>query len=73
MRAYIKHDYGLDHPDDLEKIVAYLKEHGELLILPDTVETLYRRFSDERFSASWLTPAPDILETFADWLSDIDV
>lgn len=73
MKVYEKYDYTLDHPADMEKIMRYLNEHGKLNVHAGTVERLYYEFSDDRASASWLTPDKQILEDFAEWLSCVNL
>lgn len=85
MKAFIKNDkkdFKFRYPDQMEKILAYLNENGKLQISERTVEKLYRDFSEEKYSASWMTIAddssenndfPDLLEDFADYLSEIDI
>lgn len=58
-----------DHPDDMEKILNYLTENGKLYVSGQTVEKLYREFSD-RACASWLIVSDEWLEEFADWLEE---
>jgi hypothetical protein len=74
MKAYVKFEYAdyLRHPEDTKKIINYLSEHGRLLVREDTVEDLYYKFCDEKFSAGWMSTDEDNLEYFADWLADLD-
>lgn len=74
MKAYVKFKPRevFRYPEDMVKIIEYLTMRGRLFVQEDTVETLYYRFCDEKFSAGWITPNEDNLEQFADWLADLD-
>lgn len=82
MKAFIKNtETKFRYPEQMAKILAYLNEHGKLQISEQTVEKLYFDFSEDRYCASWMgipDKAPDedfpnLLEEFADWLSEIDI
>lgn len=73
MRAYIK--YGLDefdHPEDMKKILTYLREHGDLQVSGTTVERLYREYSGIR-CAGWLFATDETVADFADWLNEVEL
>ena len=70
MRTYIKYDE-FSHPEDMRKILTYLRAHGELQISGAAVERLYYEFSASR-SAGWLFATDETIREFADWLSDTD-
>lgn len=74
MKAYTKFKprEGFTYPKDMAKILDYLNANGKLHIQEDTVETMYFRFCDEKYSAGWITPHNEILAEFADWLADLD-
>lgn len=73
LRAYIPFEENeLNHPEDMEKIMAYLKVHGRIQVNEKTIEKLYYDFSDH-MCASWLIVSNDTLEAFAKWLTDIDI
>ena len=57
----------------MEQIFKYLGEHGVLNVSGSTVEALYYQFSDERYSAGWIIVGDEVLEEFADWLSEIGI
>lgn len=59
------------YPEDMQKIIAYLRAHGDLNVSGSTVEDLYYRFSDEVYCASWMSVDDKLLEEFADWLDEI--
>ena len=74
MRVYYKHEMPeLRYPEDMKIIMKYLEAHGTLKIMSSTVESLYSEFSEEKYSAGWIRPDVEILERFADWLSEINL
>lgn len=73
MKAYIKNDsQDFLYPDQMEKILDYLKLHGTLQVSAEQVEGYYMMFSEER-CASWLSVSDMLLAEFADYLSEINV
>ena len=71
MRVYKRYEkYSFAHPDDMEKILNYLRKHGEILVNDKTIENLYYTFSHVRYSAGWLSVREETLEEFADWLNE---
>lgn len=73
MRAYIPNsESNFDYPEDMSKILDYLNKNGQLNVQPNTVEALYREFSD-RYSAGWMCVNDDLLEEFANWLSEVEI
>ena len=74
MKAYIPNKKeGFMFPEDMELLLSYLNEHGKLMIEPPTLEKMYEGFSDDRYCAQWMDINEDILEEFAEWLSEIEV
>lgn len=86
MQVYRKKEVcEFSYPEDMAKILAYLKENGEIFVEDSIIEQLYFRFSEERFSASWMDADAtvydykdgpceiSILEEFANWLTGIDL
>lgn len=82
MKAFIRNtETNFRYPEDMAKILAYLNEHGKLQVSEKTVEKLYFDFSEDRYCASWMgipdnsydEDFPNLLEEFADWLSEIDI
>lgn len=74
MKVYIRHNGDCyDYPLQMEKILNYLTERGTLIVPGQTVERLYRDFSDEKYDASWMSVTPEILEEFADWLAGVEI
>jgi len=61
-----------DYPDDMELILNYLNERGKLNVSENRVESLYRKFSTNCYCAGWMG-VNDVLEEFAEWLSDCDI
>lgn len=71
MKVYKKHDkYKFIYPDDMEKILNFLSKHGEIFVSDSTIEDLYFEFSNERYSASWVSVNERLLEEFTDWLDE---
>ena len=73
MRAFIK--YGSDefaHPEDMKKILKYLRAHGDLQVSASTVENLYREYSAIQ-CAGWLFATDETIEDFANWLNSIEM
>ena len=50
------------YPDEMIKILDYLNKHGKILVEPSTIESLYFRFSDERYCAGWMIVDQELLE-----------
>lgn len=73
MKVYVKNKTPkFTYPDDMEKILSYLNEHGKIQVSDETVEKLYYEFSDSH-AASWLIVSEWSLESFADYLEGIDL
>ena len=73
MRAYIKYETAeFNYQKDMQKILAYLREHGELNVSGTTVEDLYRVFSGAH-CAGWLIATDERIQEFADWLNEIEI
>lgn len=71
MKVYKRHDkYKFAYPDDMEKILNYLRKCGEILVNDSTIESLYYDFSDEQYYANWISVDEQILEEFEDWLNN---
>lgn len=75
MKAYVKNEHmsRFEYPDEMEKILTYLSANGKLQISEEMVEKLYQEYSDQKYAASWMAVSDEILESFADWLSDYEV
>lgn len=52
-----KYDY--EYPEEMEKILNYLQEHGKFNVSGKTIESLYYDFSDERYDAIWMVVSAD--------------
>ena len=61
------------YPDEMTKILDYLNKHGKILVKPSTIESLYFRFSDEQYSASWMIVDEELLKEFEEWLTEVDI
>ena len=73
MRVYIKYEPAeFTYPEDMKKVVSYLRDHGSLQVSETTVERLYREFSETR-SAGWLYATDENIEAFADWLNKVEL
>ena len=75
MKAYIKNERTTRflYSDEMEKILAYLSTNGKIQISEEMVESLYQEYSEEKFAASWMTVDDEIIERFADWLSEKEI
>lgn len=74
MRVYEKYgSQDFTYPDEMERILDYLNRHGTLLIKPFTVQTLYYKFSEDKYCASWVIATNDVLDEFANWLDELDI
>ena len=74
MKIYIKNASACyDHPEDIGAILSYLAEKGKILCSDETVERMYREFSDDMYAAGWMCVDERILEEFSDWLAEIDL
>lgn len=58
--------------EDMNLILSYLKKHGEILVDESTIERLYYDFSDEKYSAGWISPNEQTLYEFEEWLNELD-
>lgn len=73
MRAYIPfNELNFDYPDEMQKILVFLRKRGVLQVSEKTVERLYREFSDTR-CAGWLIVGEETLVDFAEWLSEVNI
>ena len=61
------------YPDEMTEILDYLNKHGKILVKPSTIESLYFRFSDEKYSASWMIVDEELLKEFEEWLTEVDI
>lgn len=69
MRVYRLYHY----PEDMCKILEYLRAHGNLYVSGTMVEMLYAEFSGVEYCATWMIPSDDgILNHFASWLDKYD-
>ena len=73
MRVYEKHSsQDFDYPDEMNRILNYLNEHGTVFVKPLTIEKLYYEFS-EGYSARWMSVDENALEEFSNWLNEYDI
>ena len=61
------------YPDEMTEILDYLNKHGKILVKPSIIESLYFRFSDERYRASWMIIDEELLKEFEEWLTEVDI
>lgn len=74
MKAFTyKNENSYEFPEDMEKILTYLNDIGKLHINNKMVEMYYREFCEEYYCAGWLKLDDEILEEFAQYLSEKDV
>ena len=73
MKAYEPHKTQFEFWIDMEMILNYLNANGKLNITPERVEELYEGYSEDVWCASWMGVSEEILESFANWLSEIEV
>ena len=73
MRVYEKHlSQDFDYPDEMERILDYLNEHGTVLVKPLTIEKLNYEFSEDRYCAKWMCVNDDVLEELSNRLGEYD-
>lgn len=71
MKVYKRYDkYNFAYPDDMEKILNYLREHGEILVNDTSIESLYYDFSDIKYDAGWISVNKQTLKEFEEWLNE---
>ena len=73
MKAYIPNYNDYTDPDEMEKILNYLNSNGRLTISNREVESYYEWYSDDVWCAGWMSVNDEILESFANWLSEKEV
>ena len=73
MKAYEPHKTQFEFWVDMEMILNYLNANGKLNIAPERVEALYEAYSEDVWCAGWMGVSEEILESFANWLSEIEV
>lgn len=61
-----------EFPENMEKILGYLRDNGELHVSGEVVEWLYRKYSHEE-GAGWLAPCDAVIENFATWLDNYEL
>lgn len=66
-----KKEYNFTYPEDMEIIMNYLNNIGEVHVEPDVIEDLYYDFCGEN-DVGWLDPDGYWLERFAEWLEKIE-
>lgn len=62
------------HPEDMKKILEYLRSHGDLYIKEKSVEQLYTLFSKYQCHTDWIEVRCDaVLKDFSDWLDNYEL
>lgn len=61
------------YPDNMTEILDYLNKHGKILVKPSIIESLYFRFSGERYYSDWINVNEYTLEDFEEWLTKVDI
>ena len=56
--------------NDVRTITDYINKEGMYPSTAKTVSDLYSMFSEECYSAGWMTPSENILKKFLEWLTD---
>lgn len=65
--------YDFEYPDDMWKIINYLKQHGEINVKYTRLEELYKDFSSDVYCAQWMMVSDETLCGFAEYLADIEI
>ena len=73
MKAFEPNRIQFKYWDEMEKILTYLNDNGNLNITPKKVEELYEEYSEDVWCAGWICVNDERLESFANWLSEIEV
>jgi hypothetical protein len=74
MKVYRKNrNVDFVYPEDMAQILKHLNENGVVLVSASTIEDLYSEFSDEKYSAGWMSITEERLEEFSDWLDELDI
>jgi len=63
----------VEYPEDCQLIWNYLEDTGKINFSKKEVAKYYRIYSDEVWSAGWLSIDDNILYGFAEWLSEQDI
>lgn len=71
MKAFKFYDF--KYPDDMWKIISYLKQHGDINVKYMRLEELYEDFSYDVYCAQWMMVSDETLRGFAEYLADIEV
>ena len=71
MKAFEFYDF--KYPDDMWKIINYLKQRGDINVKYMKLEELYEDFSYYVYCAQWMMVTNERLEEFAEYLSEYEV
>lgn len=74
MKVYKRNEsFDFVYPDEMTEILDYLNKHGKILVKPSIIESLYFRFSGERYYSDWINANEYTLEDFEEWLTKVDI
>lgn len=74
MKAYVPNEKNeFVYAEDMNKILSYLTKNGTINVKESTVERLYEMFSNDIYCASWMGARDEIIEEFAEWLSEYNI
>lgn len=62
---------GLDHPEDMRRIMDYLNERGKVLVSVRAVEGAYYVYSEKR-ACGWRIVDDESLADFEEWLASLE-
>ena len=73
-KYYRKNKECFDYPEQMELILTYLQEHGDITAPLLDIETLYEKFSLAVYGVKWkeVYPKSLALTEFADWLDELE-
>lgn len=73
MKAFEYNFNDFRYPEDMERIIKYLKENGTINISYELLEELYSDFSEDNYCAGWMILNDFYIREFAKWLSEYEV
>jgi len=73
-KYYKKRKEVFTYPEQMELILTYLQEHGDITAPLLDIETLYEKFSFNVYGVNWKEVFPKclVLTEFADWLDELE-
>lgn len=74
MKVFERNCTDFDYPNDMAVIMDHLTQNGRVNVSAKTIETLYRRYSDECWCGGWMdVDTTGVLNGFTSWLEEIDI